>query len=269
MTRRRRHTARRHHTAGAALASLLAASLVLAAPADGRAQGRHTLSGGVITNPEGLFLRYDYGEPLGESGWWLGGFANHLVFSNEFGVQLQFQTDPAFFEVHLDLAFEPGVFRKLNATNRQSPDPPDRTAGMRYVARAQSNFNLKLAHVWFYNRLTGLFRYRDFQEQDTFLDFELGRETSIENATALFFRLGGTPPVLTSPNPPGPALWTYVEYTIGGVRGVGDYPNRISTGLFSEHWPAQGVLLNLDLFYSFAEPNDGPGAILLFWFIWS
>ncbi len=231
-----------------------------------------TLNGGVITNPAGLYTQYTYSVPVGDEGLRLGAFSNFQVYSNEFGVQFQYLTDPAFFEVHLDLAFEPGVFRKLPRSRREEPitdeNAPERTAGWRAIVRLQSNFNLQLAFFWFYSRTTAQLRYRNFVEQDTFNLVTIEREWSIEQATATFFRLTGTPPALVSPAKPGPSLWTYVEYTVGGIRDVGTRPNRVSAGLLSENWPGEGTVLNLDLYYSFAEPIDGPGAIFVYWIKW-
>ncbi len=96
-------------TAAAAVTLLVLTALGTTAQAD----ERRTLSGGLILNPEGIFTRYDHSRALGDTGLRLGQFFNNLVYSTEIGVQLQYMTDPAFFEIHLDLAAEPGIFRKI------------------------------------------------------------------------------------------------------------------------------------------------------------
>jgi hypothetical protein len=249
----------------------LAAALLLAcaaAPAWAKdpPQPTHSLTGGLITNPIGLYTQYTYSHPLGDDGWRLGAFHNFLVYSGEFGLQLQYVTDPAFWEIHLDLAIEPGVFRQLPSRDAKGPEPAERTPGTRAIARLQSNLNLQLAHIWFYSRTTALLRYRDFLEEDTIQRLVIAREWSLEQATATFFRVAGTPPLLTSPNPPGPALWTYLEWTIGGVRDVGARPNRLSAGLLTERWLSRDLVLNLDFYYSFAQDLEGPGLILVYWY---
>ena len=226
-----------------------------------------TLSGGVILNPTGGFLRYDHQERLGESGLWLGGFANFLFYSSEFGLQLQYVTDPAFFEVHLDLAFEPGLFRRVPRSGPRPQTDPERTAGTRYIAKLQSNINLKFDHIWLYSRTTALYRHRNFRELDTVLQLEVEREVRVEEAVALFARVAGRAPAATETKEK-PGLWVYAEYTVGSVLGVGERPNRVSTGLLSENWPGSGTVLNLDLFYSFAEPIEGPGMIFAWWLSW-
>jgi hypothetical protein len=246
----------------------LLALLATPASAEDAPKASHSLTGGVITNPAGLYTQYTYSHPLGRDGWYLGAFSNFLVYSNELGAQLQYKTDPAYLEVHLDLAFEPGVFRQLPGRSAQGSDPPARTAGWRAVGRAQSNLNLQFAWIWFYSRTTALLRYRNFVEQDTIQNLVLEREWSIEQATATFFRLAGTPPVLVSPNSAGPALWTYAEWTVGGLWGVGTRPNRLSAGLLTERWPWPGAVFNLDFYYSFAQGIRGPGAIFVYWLYW-
>ncbi len=230
----------------------------------GALEGRDMLSGALILNPEGLYARYDHGEPLADSGFWVGGFATFLFYSNELGVQLQYITDPALVEVHLDLAFEPGFFRKVPTGQPPQGEDAGRTAATRFVARAQSNINLQLDHVWLYSRTTALYRHRDFLEDDTILELQIAREYSLEQAAAAFVRLAGTPPSQSAaPEPAG--LWLYAEYTLGGILDVGTRPNRVSLGLLSEDWPRRGTTLNLDLFYSFAAPIDGPGLIFAWW----
>ena len=224
----------------------LAVALLTAAPASA---GDNSLVGGLILNPEGLYTTYTRKVAGADSGVRLSVYDSFLYYSNEFGLQAQFITDPAVFEIHTELGFEPGFFR--------SAGTEDRRPRWRANWRTQANVNFKLDDVWFYSRTTALMRYRNFVEEDTVNELTIEREWSVEQAVAPFLR------VLGAPQRPG--LWTYVEYTVGGVRDHGARTHRVSAGLLSEHWPGDGTVLNLDLFWSFADPHDGPGAIFVYY----
>lgn len=238
----------RSSTSSFAAAAALAVLLV-AVPASAK---KNSLVGGLILNPEGLYTTYTRNVAGGDSGARLSVYDSFLYYSNEFGVQAQYVTEPAFFEIHTELGFEPGFFRRAGT--------PDRKPRWRAAWRTQANLNFKFDDIWFYSRTTALFRYRNFVEDDTVNEIAIEREWSIEQATAPFVRLAG--------KSGGPGLWTYVEHTVGAVRDHGTRTHRFSAGLLSENWPGRGTVFNLDLFYSIAQPFDGPGAIFVYYLYW-
>jgi len=106
---------------------MICASLAFPAAADDTLEdGRFSGSGGFITNPTGLFLRHDYSLAttllptiLGEGFWGdveVGVYHLYQVFSNEFGAQLAWQTEPALLRLSLDMGFEPGAFIEVDQT---------------------------------------------------------------------------------------------------------------------------------------------------------
>ncbi len=212
----------------------------------------NSLVGGVILNPEGLYTTYTRKVAGGDDGARMSLYNSFLVYSNEFGVQAQYITDPAIVEFHTELGFEPGLFRREGTQ--------DRRARWRANWRTQANINLKLDSVWFYSRTTALVRYRNFVEHDTVNELTVEREYSVEQALAPFVRIAGAPE--------GPGLWTYAEYTVGAIADRGTRTHRVSAGFLSENWPGNGTVFNLDLFWSFAEPLTGPGAIFVYYLYW-
>ena len=183
-----------------------------------------------------------------------------LVYADAVGASAQWRAEPAWLEAHLDLAVEPGFFLKRPPGTPTGPGADgtlglgDRDFGWRAAATGQINVNLQGPRWWLYSRTTGVARHRaGFVEEDTFADMRIGRELSIEQATAVLRRVAGTELA---------GWWVYAEHTVGGVDGVGVRPHRISAGVVTASWPAPGASLNLDVFYSVAPPPlDGPGAI--------
>jgi hypothetical protein len=211
-----------------------------------------SLTGGVILNPAGLYTTYSRRVAGAATGPGLSVYNTFLFYSDEFGLGAQYTTDPAILEVHTQVGFEPGVFQRAGTRGRK--------ARWRAVWRTQANLNLKLDSFWLYSRTTALLRYRNFVEVDTINKIEIAREWSVEEAFAPFVR------ILGSPGRAG--LWGYTEYTVGAIRDVGIRTNRVSAGLLTEHWPTSAISLNVDLFWSFAEPLSGPGAILIYFLGW-
>lgn len=241
---------------------MLALAALLAAPA---APVEHTLSGALIINPAGLFVRYDVGVPIG-GGLRLGLFDSWQVYGNGIGAQIRWQTDPAWFETHLDLSTEPGFYLKQPAGARVGaeldPGAEDgaRSFGWRHNATWQTNLNIRSGGWWLYSRTTLLLRLRDFVGADVFQRMQVEDERSLEQATALLFRVTDWG---------SGRLWAYGEYTIGGVLDVGVRPNRPSAGVIIEGWPTRGASLNFDGFYSVAAGSlAGPGFITAWWFRW-
>lgn len=242
---------------------ILAACLLLSTPAlaeevedDGL---HHLITGAVIINPEGAFLRYDVGWDLGD-GFTLGLYDEFLVFANGVGLQLSWHTDPAWLEVHVDAGAEPGFFLKLEPGQGKG-DVTTRTFGVRYLVKPQLNLNIRDSEWWLYSRTTGIYRYRSERQEEVFRDLVLDDEWSIEQASALMYRFAGAKPGL------GVSWWGYGEHTVGRIRGQGVIPNRLSGGLIVEGWPTRQATLNLDVFYSYARvPLDGWGTIAS-WFI--
>lgn len=232
----------------------------------------HTISGGVQLNPVGTAHRYDLSRALGE-GFRAGLFDNWQVYSNEIGFGFGWAMTPELVEAHVDLAAEPGFFIHAGDVESAMSGSDDglaaagpRTFGWRGIARAQINVNLQLERIWLYSRTTGMLRFRDFTERDTFQGIEIRQERFFEQALAVMMRFAGAPP------PPmgsdgGPAShWAYAEYTVGTIDGFGARPNRLSLGVVSERWPWTATTFNLDVYYSFAPaPIDGPGLILAYW----
>lgn len=205
------------------------------------------ISGAVITLPVGGYLRYDWTSHR-QSGVRFGLFTTNAIFSEEIGLQLGWIADPPFFEAHLDLAAEPGVYLQLD--DPEDETPAERTFGWRRIARGQINFNLRFGDWWIYSRTTGFGRYRDFVEHDEFRSIRIGNEYSIEQATAPIYRAGTAGKA---------SFWIYAEHTVGAVDGVGVVPHRVSTGLITERWLLDGLSMNVDVFWSF-EKNTGRGA---------
>ncbi len=224
---------------------------------------RHTFSGAAITTPPGAYARYDLSLLLGH-GFSVAVFDSFLIVSNEVGVQVGWEADPAWIWFAVEGAVEPGFFRQLPAGTDPLAAPPEdltRTFGVRWVTRAQLNLNLKFSFLWPYSRTTGVYRYRSFVEDDTFQRLRLQEELVFEQATALLVRLYSED---EESDEDAPTVWTYGEYTVGYVRDVGTRPNRVSAGVYVEHWPVEGIVWNVDAFYSFAPQIDGFGGIL-FW----
>jgi hypothetical protein len=227
-------------------------ALVLALSAGASHAADNSLVGGLILNPEGLYTTYTRKVAGGDSGARLSLYDSFLFYSNEFGVQAQYITTPAVLEIHTELGFEPGFFRRAGTDERRPR--------WRANWRTQANLNLKLDSVWLYSRTTALMRYRNFVEQDSVNQVTIEREWSLEQATAPFVRLLGTPD--------GPGLWTYVEHTVGAIADHGTRTHRLSAGLLTENWLGRGTVLNLDFFWSLAEPNTGPGTIFVYYLYW-
>lgn len=222
---------------------------------------RHGLHGAMIVNPLGLFVRYDATRPMG-GGLKLGLFSNWQVYGNGFGAQIGYETDPLWFETHLDLSTEPGWYNQLPGDARigagidPGTDAIDRRFGWRHNATWQTNVNIRQAGWWIYSRTTAVLRLRDFIEADTFSQMQVRTELSIEEAAALGYSLWQAG---------DRQFWIYAEHTIGGVWNVGVRPNRPSLGLILENVP-DGTVFNLDVFYSFAPGTlAGLGAIGAWW----
>jgi len=214
---------------------------------------RRGFSGAVITTPVGAYARYDHSLRLGDTDLWLGFFDTFLFYADAAGAQLAWRTEPAWLDLHVDAAAEPGFYV-------HAPDT-DRTFDWRFLLSPQLDLNLIFGDVWLYSRTTGVFRHRAFREDDTFQGLTLGDERSIEQATAVLIRVTG--------HAGNTALWLYAEHTIGGIAGAGVRPNRPSGGAVLEGWPTAGVTLDLDAFYSFAPaPTHGPGALFAWWIDW-
>lgn len=221
----------------------------------------HGLHGAMIVNPLGLFVRYDASRDMG-GGLKLGLFSNWQVYGNGFGAQIRYETDPLWFETHLDLSTEPGWYNQLSADDRigagidPGNDAIDRTFGWRHNLTWQTNINIRTASWWLYSRTTAILRLRDFIEADTFTQMQVQTELSIEEAAALGYSLWHVG---------DRRFWVYAEHTIGGVWLVGTRPNRPSLGLILENVPKDTVF-NLDVFYSFAPGTlAGLGAIGAWW----
>lgn len=240
--------------------------------------GRFSGSGGLITNPTGLFVRHDYSlattllpSLLGEGFWGdfeVGVYHLYQVFSNEFGTQLAWQTDPPLLRLSLDMGIEPGAFIAVD------PSQPgvtydtnsERSFHLRGILRAQALVNFKLESFWIYSRSTMLWRDRDFVEYDAFQEVNLQREVQLEQATALFLPVVELP-ALAKKEGLRSTLWGYGEYTVGTLVGTDVRPNRVSVGIVTENFPAPYVGVNLDVFYSFANaPITGPGVIFVYFF---
>ncbi len=226
--------------------------------------------GGVITNPVGLFLRHDLAVDTGllpsllGAGPWgdirVGAFTQYLVVSTEFGARLSWLTHPELLILSLEAASDRGLFREKGDLVR--------TSHGRTRLTAQALVNVKLERWWLYSRSTASVRLRDFVEQDDLQNVVVKDELTLEQATALFTRL--TP--LKSLGRAPAQLWWYGEYTLGtlvdlNAGPVDARPHRLSTGLLSEHFPARNIVLNLDVFWSFANnPHPGPGVVVLYGF---
>lgn len=241
--------------------SLLLAALLATPPAP----VEQAISGALIINPAGLFVRYDLGFPLG-GGLRLGVLNNWQVYGNGVGAQVRWQTEPAWFETHLDLSVEPGFYlqqprgARIGAELDPGVEDGDRTFGWRQNATWQTNLNIRTGSWWLYSRTTLVLRLRDFIEADVFQQMQVEDERSIEQATALLFRVTDWG---------AGRLWAYAEYTIGGVLDVGTRPNRPSAGVILEGWPAEGASINLDGFYSIAPGAlRGAGFITAWWLRW-
>jgi hypothetical protein len=258
--------------AALAVGLLLGALLLPGAAHAQPVTSRHLVSGVLITRPGGAYLRYDYRVPVGPEsvGLHVGVFDRFLVFSNEVGAQVLVQTAPPWLSLQLEGAVEPGFFRKLRPGDEALPvgstDIP-LSFGVRGSLRAQANVNLQLQSVWLYSRTQLGLRSRTSAEDDIFLKVRLPagwRELGWEQASALMFRVAGAPP-----REKKPTLWAYGEHTIGQVVTLGgpfpsaQRPHRVSVGVIAERWPAQGVFLNLDLYYSLLEEPDLRGAGLI------
>jgi len=224
----------------------------------GTAEARESITGVVITNPVGAYMRYDVDVPVG-GGFEVGLFDEFLFYSNTAGLKLGWATTPEWLRLTVDLGVDPGWFMKL-APDESYREEGERTFGVRYLVRPQLLINIRSDQWWLYGRTTGVYRHRDFREADTFQGISLGKEASIEQAYALMRRIGGTAPA---------AIWVYLEHTVGALRDFGTRPNRISAGVFTEEWPWSQVVLNLDLYYSFAaSPLAGPGALFTWVAVW-
>lgn len=217
-------------------------------------------SGAIITRPAGGYLRHDWKYMPGTSGIHYGLFDSYAIVSNETGVLVGWVSDPAFLEVHVEAAAEPGFYVKLEP-GVPLEEEKVRTFGMRYVARAQANTNLRTGRWWIYGRTTAIARFRDFVEDDEFRAIEIEDEWSIEQATALIYRVNASE---------SPGFWVYGEHTVGGVDRIGTIPHRLSAGIITEHWLRKGFSMNLDLFWSLQERGGGrgPGAIFAWWWRW-
>ena len=258
---------------------MICASLAFPAAADDTLEdGRFSGSGGFITNPTGLFLRHDYSLAttllptiLGEGFWGdveVGVYHLYQVFSNEFGAQLAWQTEPALLRLSLDMGFEPGAFIEVDQTQSGVIYDTDstRASHLRRILRAQALVNFKLDSFWIYSRSSVLFRDRDFVEYDAFQEVTLQREVQLEQATALFLPVVELP-ALAKKDGLRSRLWGYGEYTVGTLLGTDVRPNRVSMGVVTENFPAPYVGVNLDVFYSFANaPITGPGVIFVYFF---
>ena len=255
-----------------ALAIALAAPAVADAPAaspspqNASRATEHTISGALIINPAGLYVRYDLRVPLAY-GFSIGLLNNWQVYGNGVGVQLRWQTEPAWFETHLDLSTEPGFYlqrppgARIGAELDPGAEDGDRTFGWRHNATWQTNINIRSDAWWLYSRTTALYRLRDFVEADTFGRMQIGDEASLEQATAIMRSVARWGEAAR--------LWAYLEYTVGGVLDVGNRPNRPSAGFIVEGWPYDGASLNLDAFYSVAPGSlAGAGLITAWWFRW-
>lgn len=241
---------------------MLLLAALLATPS---APMEHAISGALIVNPAGLFVRYDLGLPVG-GGLRLGLFDSWQVYGNGVGAQLRWQTDPAWLETHLDLSTEPGFYlqqpagARIGAELDPGVEDGERTFAWRHNATWQTNINIRTDAWWLYSRTTLLLRLRDFVEADTFQQMQIGDERSIEQATAVLVKLTDWG---------DGRLWGYVEYTVGGVLDIGTRPNRPSGGVILEGWPTRGASLNLDGFYSIAPGAlRGAGLITAWWFRW-
>ena len=232
----------------------------------------HAVSGGLQVNPLGTAIRYDLSRKLPQGFRW-SVFDNYLVYSNEVGTAFGWEMNPALVEAHVEAAVEPGFF--IQARKFGSPTTGDgllaggeRVFGWRGILRAQLNINLQLNRVWLYSRTTGMLRFRDFIEEDTFQGIRIRHERWFEQATAVMIRYAGSPPPPADAIPTQDSHWAYVEYTVGVIDGFGSRPNRVSVGTVNERWPWQSTTINLDLYYSFApEPIDGPGLIFAYWVV--
>ncbi|MFN3201466.1 MAG: hypothetical protein ACE366_23895 [Bradymonadia bacterium] len=245
-----------------ALPSALVALGALAASPVLADDPHHTLTGALIVNPEGLFLRYDAGWDVGDDGFGLALYNEWLVFANGLGVQLSYKTDPAWLEFHVDAGAEPGFFLKLGPDQGKG-DVTTRTYGLRWLVRPQMNLNIRTSDWWLYSRTTGVYRHRGFRQEEIFRDLILDEEWSIEQASALMYRFAGALPGQ------GVSWWGYGEHTVGRIRGQGVIPNRVSGGVILEGWPTSSALLNLDVFYSYARvPLDGWGGIVSWYIRW-
>jgi len=224
----------------------------------GVAEARESITGVVITNPVGAYVRYDVDTPVG-GGFEVGLFDEFLFYSNAVGLKLGWSATPAWLKLTVDLGVDPGFFLKL-APGESYRDEGERTFGVRYLVRPQLLINIRSDKWWLYGRTTGVYRHRNFREADTFQGISLGKELSLEQAYALMRRVGGTSPA---------SIWVYLEHTVGTLRDFGTRPNRVSAGVITEEWPWSQVILNLDLYYSFAAPPlAGPGALVTWGLLW-
>ena len=240
---------------------------VALAPRDARADDEHisqATQGAIITKPAGAYVRHDVRYRLGDSGVRVGVFDSFLSVSDEIGSSISYVTVPEWLALQAEIAAEPGFYL-------QSPLAEARLPGVRTVARAQANLNLRVSRFWLYGRTTAGVRLRNFDEHDSFRDLVLRRELWFEQATALLVRVND--PATTA----RASFWLYGEYTVGRVTSTGSpaattavtMPNRVSGGIISEDFLAKGLFLDLDLLWSFAPPpTDGFGVIAAFWIAW-
>jgi hypothetical protein len=200
---------------------------------------------GALIGAEALFTLDDEGTIRA------GPYAQYAFYWAELGAKIQGKVARGLLVGGLSLGAEPGVFIRSEELDES------RTPGIRAVARARAELNLRSERVWLYSRSTAVGRLRSFEERDPHRDVVLDRELSGEEALAL----------LVAPHRFGErgAVWVYAEWTIAGAIDVGLLDNRPSVGAIVEDlWP--GFTFDLDLYYSLREGAlEGFGVLLYVW----
>lgn len=235
---------------------------------------------GFIVNPLGLWLRHDLAVDtrllptlLGGEGVYgdlrVGGFAQWLVYSTEFGVRLSWLTKPELLILASEAAVDAGRF--IEEVDGKAIDLDVRVPHVRVRLSTQALVNVKLDEWWFYSRSTAALRLRNFVEVDPYQNLIIEDELDLEQATALMKRLFPLRPLFGT-HAATSQLWLYGEYTVGVVVDLNAdrqllRPHRVSLGFIAENFPARGAALNLDVFWSFTDaPQQGPGVIALYGF---
>jgi hypothetical protein len=229
-------------------------SVILSATAlaagDARAEPHGLITAAVRTHPAGAIaggeLLFDVAPDLR-----VGPFLNYAFYWAEAGGKLEWRYLDGLLIGGLSLGAEPGAFIRATTIG------DERELGVRALARARLELNLKLERVWLYNRFTAEGRLRSFAERDPYRDAILDRELSIEEAIA--------PLVAVARFSETSALWVYAELTVATEATFGLLDLRPSAGLIAEEI-IDGVTLDLDFYYSLRDgPIRGFGVLLFLW----
>lgn len=210
-----------------------------------------------LSSPEWLFTAAARTHPAGgylggealfqlDERYYLGPYAQYSFYWAELGAKLEARFGGRFVTGGLWLGIEPGFY--VRAT---SPDPDERSAGLRGVARARIEVNLRGESLWLYSRSTAEGRLRSFAERDPYRDAVFDQELSAEQALAFLVA-------------PLPNFWLYLEGTVAAAVDVGLLDLRPSAGIVLEASPSW--TFDLDFYYSLREgPLEGFGVLLFVW----